>query len=53
MKPDGAISHQPELTLIGLHAGRHCPGLSVACQGGTGDPRLRNPHKANRFAGTP
>ena len=36
---------------FGLRAGRHCPGLSVAGQGGTGDPRLRDPHKAIRFAG--
>ena len=27
--------------------------LNVAGWGGTGDPRLRDPHKANRFAGTP
>ena len=27
--------------------------LLVAGWGGTGDPRLRDPHKANRFAGTP
>jgi len=27
--------------------------ISVAGQSGTGDPRLRDPHKANRFAGTP
>ncbi len=26
---------------------------TVAGQSGTGDPRLRDPHKANRFAGTP
>ena len=38
---------------FGLRAGRHCPGLSAAGQGGTGDPRLRDPHKAIRFAGTP
>ena len=40
--------------LGGLRAGRlPLPALPVAGQSGTGDPRLRDPHKANRFAGTP
>ena len=42
----------PALPVAGSVPGG-CSALLVAGQGGTGNPRLPDPHKAHRFAGTP